>query len=62
MICEALENGYCTGCDAAKHHYFKSEEYIEKNEFDYYENKKSCETLKKYRQTNGEYNDICKDN
>lgn len=52
MICEAYKNKYCMGCDAAIHHYFKSEEAIDKNEFEYYENKKSCKTLEKYREEN----------
>lgn len=61
MICEAYKNGYCWGCDVGKDHYFKSEEAIEKNEFEYYENKKSCKTLEKYREEKKarENNDLC---
>ena len=59
MICEAKTNGYCLGCDAAKYYYFKSEEAIEKNDFEYYEKKRCCETLKKYKeQKNGKCNGI----
>lgn len=49
MICDAYKAGYCWGCDVGRDHYFKSEEAIEKNEFDYYIHKKSCTTLAAYR-------------
>ena len=50
MICEAMKEGHCSGCDAARYYYFKSEKEIESNDFEYYENKKTCETLKRYKE------------
>ncbi len=42
-ICEAEIDGFCSGCDET------SRENIENNYFDYYEHKKVCETLQRYR-------------
>ena len=59
MICEAMKARYCEGCDAARYYYFKSEEEIEKNVFGYYENKKCCETLKRYKEEkNAKHNGV----
>jgi hypothetical protein len=48
--CEAYRRGKCLfGCDAIAENFYNSEEALQNNYFDYYLNKKECDTLKMCR-------------
>lgn len=48
--CEAYRRGKCLfGCEAIAENFYNSEEALQNNWFDYYLNKKECDTLKSVR-------------
>lgn len=49
--CEAYRKGDCLfGCDAVADNFYNSEEALDENYFDYYLNRKFCETLRKTKE------------